>query len=202
MDIIILGILMLKHSTIYEIREVIRNYLSSISSNSTGSIQAGIKKMLAEEMITYKDVVEKGITKKVYSITEKGKGYFMDKVATPMLYKEKNMELNKLFFLGFIDKRLQIKSLSNYISELEKELGGLKKIETSLSPRYPLDQKYMDDVKQHSGAPELMTISRGNDIAKFQYAVLDFGIDKLEFEIAWLTKFTEQLYKEGKHDDT
>lgn len=196
MNIIILGFLMLKHSTIYEIREFIGNYLSSICSNSTGSIQAGIKKMLESEMITFIEVSENEVTKKVYSITEKGKNYFMDSLSAPMLYKEKNMELNKLFFMGFIDRKLQIESISNYIYELEKELSYLKKISDSLSPRYQLDQDDINGVKQNSGAPELITENRAHDIAMFQYAVLDFGIDKIEFEIKWFRKFKEKLERE------
>lgn len=46
MDLIILGFLMTQNSTIYEIRQSIKNYLSNVSSDSTGSFQAALKKLL------------------------------------------------------------------------------------------------------------------------------------------------------------
>lgn len=202
MDIIILGFLMMKHSTIYEIRGFIEAYLTSVSSNSTGSIQAGIKKLVKNEMITFKEQVENSVNKKIYSITEAGKKYFLERLSSPMLYREKNMEWNKLFFMGFIDKEQQIKSIDNYIGELEQELEFLNCINLSLNPRYGLGQDYVDDVKQNSGAPELITQERVHEIAKFQYAVLDLGIDKVKFEIEWFSSFKEKLETGGNSNES
>ncbi|MFM2490675.1 hypothetical protein ABW365_25205 [Enterococcus avium] len=43
MDIIILGFLMIQGSTIYELCQSIKNSLSTVSSDSTGSIQAALR---------------------------------------------------------------------------------------------------------------------------------------------------------------
>lgn len=50
MDNIILGFLMIQGSTIYELRQFIKKNLSTVSSDSTGSIQAGINKLLKKRM--------------------------------------------------------------------------------------------------------------------------------------------------------
>ena len=176
MDIIILGLLMIKRSTIYEMKQVIRHYLSPISSDSTGSIQAGIKKLLNKELITYKEQVENGVNKKVYSITEAGKKYFIDNLSVPMSYKEKNMELNKLFFMGFIDKNEQIASIKKYIQEMEKELDFLEQINASLNPRFEFEQSYIDNIRQNHETPDLFTVEKFHVIAKFQYAMLDLEL--------------------------
>lgn len=197
MDIIILGLLMIKRSTIYEMKQVIRHYLSPISSDSTGSIQAGIKKLLNKELITYKEQVENGVNKKVYSITEAGKKYFIDNLSVPMSYKEKNMELNKLFFMGFIDKNEQIASIKKYIQEMEKELDFLEQINASLNPRFEFEQSYIDNIRQNHETPDLFTEEKFHEIAKFQYAMLDFGIDKLKFEIGWFNDFNKKLEMES-----
>lgn len=64
MDKIILGFLMLRSATIYELRQFIKNTLSTVSSDSTGSIQAGIHKLLKNNYITFKESVESGRNKK------------------------------------------------------------------------------------------------------------------------------------------
>lgn len=89
MDKIILGFLMIQGSTIYELRQFIKNTLSTVSSYSMGSIQAGVNKLLKNDLIIFKESVEDGRNKKIYFITEKGMNYFKENLSSPMLYKEK-----------------------------------------------------------------------------------------------------------------
>ncbi|MGO3609474.1 MAG: helix-turn-helix transcriptional regulator [Enterococcus sp.] len=200
MDIIILGFLMIKGSTIYELRQMIKNSLSTVSSDSTGSIQAALKKLLNKKMITFKEQIEGGINKKVYYITDVGKEHFQQAIAQPMLYKEKNMELSKFFFMGFTDKAKRDDMLADYIHVLEDELASLEKINTSTSPRYQFDDAGLQDLKKRGGAAEYMTLENVNEIAHFQYATLDLGIEKARFEIEWFKKFRERLNLEVTAD--
>ena len=64
MDKLILGLLMIKHFTVYEIRQIIRQNFTSICSDSLGSIQAALKKLSQQEAVTFSEYVEKG--KKCY----------------------------------------------------------------------------------------------------------------------------------------
>ena len=50
--------------TAYELRNVIRNNFKSMCSDSLGSIQAALKKLLMLEMVTFEELVEKGVNKK------------------------------------------------------------------------------------------------------------------------------------------
>ena len=77
MDTIILGLLIMKDRTIYEIRERINKGLNMMYSSSMGSIQAAIKKLLENNYIEFEEIVDNGKYKKVYSITTSGKEYFM-----------------------------------------------------------------------------------------------------------------------------
>lgn len=201
MDIIILGFLMIKGSTIYELRQMIKNSLSTVSSDSTGSIQAALKKLLNKKMITFTEQIEGGINKKVYYITDVGKEHFQQAIAQPMLYKEKNMELSKFFFMGFTDKAKRDDMLADYIHVLEDELASLEKINTSTSPRYQFDDAGLQDLKKRGGAAEYMTLENVNEIAHFQYATLDLGIEKARFEIEWFKKFRERLNLEVTADE-
>ena len=201
MDIVILGFLMIKGSTIYELRQMIKNSLSTVSSDSTGSIQAALKKLLNKKMITFTEQIEGGINKKVYYITDVGKEHFQQAIAQPMLYKEKNMELSKFFFMGFTDKAKRDDMLADYIHVLEDELASLEKINTSTSPRYQFDDAGLQDLKKRGGAAEYMTLENVNEIAHFQYATLDLGIEKARFEIEWFKKFRERLNLEDAADE-
>lgn len=200
MDIIILGFLMIKGSTIYELRQMIKNSLSTVSSDSTGSIQAALKKLLNKKMITFTEQVEGGINKKVYYITDAGKEHFQQAIVQPMLYKEKNMELSKFFFMGFTDKAKRDDMLADYIHVLEDELASLEKINATTSPRYQFDDAGLQDLKKRGGAAEYMTLENVKEIAHFQYATLDLGIEKARFEIAWFKKFRERLNLEVTAD--
>ena len=64
MDKIILGILMLRRMTAYEIRNIIKNNFKSMCSDSLGSIQSALKKLFELKMVTYEELVEKGVNKK------------------------------------------------------------------------------------------------------------------------------------------
>ena len=68
MDKLILGLLMIKHFTVYEIRQIIRQNFTSICSDSLGSIQAALKKLSQQEAVTFSEYVEKGKMKKEYSL--------------------------------------------------------------------------------------------------------------------------------------
>jgi len=194
MDIIILGFLMIQASTIYELRQSIKQSLSTVSSDSTGSIQAALKKLLNKDRITFKEQVEGGLNKKVYFITDNGIEYFQQAIAQPMLYKEKNMELSKFFFMGFTDKTKRDDLLEKYIQTLEEELASLEQINDSIDSRYQFDDAVIMELKERGGAVDYLNLENVKDIAHFQYATLDLGIEKAKFEIEWFKKFKARLY--------
>ena len=84
MDKIILGILMLHRMTAYELRNFIKNNFKSMYSDSLGSIQAALKKLFELEMVTFEELVEKGVNKKRYSITETGREALIEWIKIPI----------------------------------------------------------------------------------------------------------------------
>jgi len=200
MEIIILGLLIIQKSTIYEMRKRIETHFTSISSNSMGSIQATIKKLLAGSMIICNEFVENSVNKKVYEITDKGKAYFIDSVSKPMLYKEKNMELGKLLFMGFVQKNKRIDLIESYIKELENSREKLKQVRLSTSDNETAISNYIKHLEitstsnnfQEMFDTDSLTESVG-DIAMFQYAALELSIAKVEFEITWFEDFKKRL---------
>ncbi|MDM8101863.1 MULTISPECIES: PadR family transcriptional regulator [Oceanobacillus] len=201
MDTIILGFLMIRGSTIYELRQSIKQTLSNVSSDSTGSIQAGIKKLLKKEWITFEEHIEGSVNKKTYYITEAGVKHFRENISTPMLYKEKNMELSKFFFQGFADHSEHEAFINSYLEELEKELHRLEAINITIDQRNNFSRDYINNLKEAGGATEFMTEEGVKSIAYFQYATLDLGIEKIKFEIDWFRNFQSKLKAERMEND-
>ena len=199
MDIIILGLLMTGNWTIYEMRKHIETSFTAISSNSMGSIQAAIKKLLENELVEYTEFVENSVNKKEYSITQKGKKAFLSRLSEPMRYKEKNIELSKFFFLGFIERNKQIELLDGYIAELQMEHEHLTDISNAVT-KSNFDENYLNKLRENGAAAEIITPHSGKseidslrEIARFQFATLDLSIAKVEFELNWFTNFRNQI---------
>ena len=106
------------------------------------------------------------------------------------------MELSKFFFMGFTDKDKRSEMLADYIQVLEDELASLEQINAASSPRYSFDEPFLQSLKERGGAVEYMDLENVKDIAQFQYATLDLGIEKAKFEIEWFKKFRERLSSE------
>ena len=200
MEIIVLGLLIIKESTIYEIRKIIETNFSAMSSNSMGSIQATVKKLLGNRMITYNEFVENSVNKKVYSVTTEGKAYFLDCVSTPMRYKERSMELSKLFFMGFAPRDSRADLLNAYISELKRERTRLEGVRLSTKSVDDSVAEYINYLNS-SGTMDSFNEALNNsplaenlkEIVLFQFAALDLSIAKIDFEIQWFEQFAARL---------
>lgn len=199
MDIILLGLLMLQKCTVYEMRKYIDLCFSSISSNSMGSIQTSIKKLLAGNMISFNEFVENSVNKKVYEITDAGKKRFYETISSPMKYKDKNMELSKLFFMGFTEQQNWESLIDAYITELKDEQKALQRIRTSINSTEDIDEAYVEGLKKNSSLQleeHEDPVKYAKGIGFFQLATLALSIDKLAFEIEWFERLKDTMKKE------
>lgn len=201
MDKIILGILMLRRMTAYEIRNVIKNNFKSICSDSLGSIQIALKKLFELGMVTCDELVEKGVNKKRYSITDAGQESLMEWLRVPVdISKTKNMDFGKILFMGYIPKENQKELIDKVILSLEEEYVSLKAVKDSINAeeeRLEFEKYLLTDIEYQdriSGLNESNNISQNiNEISKFTLATLDYGIDMAAFNIAWFKKFKENI---------
>lgn len=199
MEKIILGMLMVRGMTIYEIKNFINNNLDTMCSASSGSIHTAVKKMLEKEIIK---VYEEG-NKKIYYITAKGREEFNLWIEQPMdIGKAKNIELSKLFFLGLSNPDKRVKLIEKYIDELKTERdkllviykntkGNTDEIINSGMNTIIENQWNEEGVKKNLYTGKIMdTVS---DIYKFQKATLQYGMASIEFEIAWYTNYLNEM---------
>ncbi len=174
MDKIILGLLMLSSRTIYEIKSRIAQGLELMYSSSTGSIQAAIKKLMAQGYIIFNEEVENGKYKKIYSITESGRTEFLKWVNSSFSSAQnKKPELVKLYFMGLSDVQTRKCRISEYIKSLEESYATLKFIYDSGE-----DMVVQDEYK---------------DLFNYQRLTAKFGIDSIRFEIEWYKQLLSDI---------
>ena len=200
MDKIILGILMLRRMTAYELRNTIRDNSKSMCSDSLGSIQAALKKLLSLKMVTFEELVEKGVNKKRYAITDAGEKILMEWIKIPIdISKTKNIDAGKLLFMGYISKNEQKNLINKIILSLEEEYTALKNLKESInfeSERLEIENYLLTDTEYQKRIKNLNkknNISENiKEISKFTLASLDYGIDAVDFNIRWFKKLKKK----------
>lgn len=201
MDKIILGILMLRRMTAYEIRNIIKNNFKSMCSDSLGSIQSALKKLFELKMVTYEELVEKGVNKKRYAITDVGQEALIEWIKIPVdTSKTKNLDFGKLLFMGYVSKSVRKKLIDKIILSLEREYAELKKLKESIVAEEEiatLENYLFTDIEYEE---RIRRLNNGNDISenikeisKFTLATLDYGIDMTVFNIEWFKKLKKKV---------
>lgn len=195
MDKIILGLLVLKSMTIYEIKGFISNYLSFSYTDSLGSIQYALRKLLELEAIYYETYVENGHNKKMYHISEKGLTSFKEWLEKPVnLSKSKSMEESKMFFIGLAKKSLRIEVLKSYLVGLQQEKEKLLAIQrlvadTKTDPIERSVKHFEADLgakrRINSFSKDCNLYDTVSDIYKYQMATLRYSLMEIDFQIAF-----------------
>lgn len=198
MDKIILGILMLRSLTIYEMRKYIDTNFTTICSSSMGSIQAAIKKLLEKNMVTYNEFVENSVNKKVYGITAEGQEFFMNWVKTSMIPgKERNMEFSKLLFMGFVPTNERISLIDAYIKDLEQEKTFLDELHIKAQDLEKEKEKQLDYLEKTGVITDEVSRLREQEkienIVHFELITIQLGIDKISFEIQWFKQHKDKM---------
>ena len=201
MDKIILGILMLRRMTAYELRNTIRDNFKSMCSDSLGSIQAALKKLLSLKMVTFEELVEKGIKKKRNAITDIGEKVLMEWIKIPIdISKTKNIDMGKLLFMGYIPKNEQKNLINKIILSLEEEYSELKNLKESINfenERLAIENYLLTDTEYQERIKNLNkknNVSKNiKEISKFTLATLDYGIDVVDFNIKWFKKLKTKI---------
>jgi len=201
MDKLILGLLMLKRLTVYEIRGIIRKNFGPVCSDSLGSIQAAIKKLLAAQMVTCSEYVEKSVNKKQYSITDHGREEFLAWLEIPAdMSNSKNMEFGKLLFMGLMPSDKRPALIDEIIALLEKELSGLLALQSSIRladgirqavASWEDDPEYRLGIEKVTQNPDIA--ENAKDIGDFEMLALQYSIDFTSFQIGWFNSLREKI---------
>lgn len=206
MEHIILSLLLLKGMTIYEMRTYIQQNLSTICSDSLGSIQTAIKKLLEKEYIFAKEYIDNNILKKQYNITAKGVSHFKEWIGTPMnMQKMKNMEEGKFFFLGMASKEKRIAFLQDYIESLRAEYDKLCQIQQLVdNTRNNVIENNVTRIGKDAVLTEqLLSVSEEanledviSNVYEYQIYMLEYGIGRLSDDIVFYENILNREMKQ------
>ena len=202
MEYIILCMLLLKKMTIYEMRTYIQRNLSTVCSDSLGSMQTTIKKLLDRGYIDVSESVENNTLKRQYSITVKGVVYFKERIGTPMnIQKMKNMEAGKFFFLGMASKEKRIAFIQSYIDDLRIEYDKLCQIHQFVenTKNTVIESNVAQISKDSVLAQQLLEVSEETmleavirNVYDYQIYMLEYGLGRASEDIAFYEKILER----------
>lgn len=174
MDMLILGLLMLKDVTVYEIQTFLRQGMYLMYSDSMGSIQAAIKKLLKEKDVVFTERVDNGKNKKIYSITNEGKEKFTYWLSQPVQSGiTQSRMLTKLFFTGMLSLDEKKKLMKSYIAVLQEKLDTLEKSQQAMK--------------------SVLVKNEMKDVAIFQLATIEYSINSIQFEMNWYSSLLEKI---------
>ena len=198
MEHIILSILLLRSMTIYEIRSYIQKNLSTICSDSLGSMQSAIKKLLEKGYICVNEIPEKGMIKKAYSLTDSGVEFYKTIAGKPMnIQKIKNMELGKFFFLGMAPKENRVSFIKDYLENLKKEVTNLEQLKMMVAfNRDAIIQNSTQAISQNETAVKnLCDVSQEEKLENtvghiydYQMYMLEYGMERIKSDISFFEK--------------
>ncbi|SNS17984.1 transcriptional regulator, PadR family [Anaerovirgula multivorans] len=162
----ILGFLMYKELTGYDIKQFMIQSTSNFMNASFGSIYPALDKLEKDGLISSTKVVEKGKYKKVYEINERGREVFISWLEEPIDFMKSYEDiLAKIFFYGNLPKEKASELIEQLIVDINQKIENLEKLESV--------------VKCKTGYYEIST--------------LYFGIDHLKFMADWYGKFLYDL---------
>lgn len=175
MENVILGLLLFRPLTAYDINGAFKEGISMFYKASYGSIQTALKKLLSKNLITFKEAIENGRNKKSYSICEEGSKYFYQWMNSPITNRNNESIVSaKVYFLGLIkdnkNKILIIEDIVTIYRDIQSQLQNIKD-ETS---KIEIDEEY-------------------REIFKFQMKSLEHGLAENEASIKFYTNLINEL---------
>lgn len=171
LEYIILGFLMYKEFSGYDLKQVMLRSTSNFFDASFGSIYPALKRLEAKGFIHSREEVEGGKYKKIYAISATGKSEFMNWLEQPIEFSKTQQDhLVKVFFLGFLPQEKAVQALQCLIKKVEPVLGKLTESQSKIKAK--------------------------TDI--YQYSTLLYGIHYYRFIIEWIHGLIEELSMKEK----
>ena len=169
-DKILLGMLMVKPETGYNIKKKMELSTKFFFNTSQGSINPAFKKLERNGFVTAEEEVSNGRLHKIYTITESGRDAFKEWLNSEVeVSKVKNDMLLRLFFFPYASKDEKIKILENYLTELKVHIETLQNL---------------------GNIPQVC-----ENCNEYEAATMEFGIGYYSFIYGWYTDYLKQIKK-------
>ena len=124
----LLGFLTERSMTGYELKKIFSISFSFFSGLSYGSIYPALRKMEQDGLITMRMEIQDGApNRKVYTITETGRGAFMEALRAPFsLDKARSAFLAKLFFFAHLSPEDRVGVTTRHLQTIQEVQGQLE----------------------------------------------------------------------------
>nr|WP_281389089.1 helix-turn-helix transcriptional regulator [Spirochaeta isovalerica] len=158
--------------TAYDLKKAMDRSINHFYTTSFGSIHPALVKMEKKGLVSIREEIKQGRSRKVYSIEEEGRKVFslwLDKEMEPVKIRESS--LVHIFFFGLLERESRKRIIESYLEEIEQT----KKVLEALKKDY--EGKDIPD--------------RFREVAEYQMRTLDFGIDHSSFMEEWFSRFLE-----------
>ena len=204
MENLILGLLMIRRFTAYELHILIKNNYQAICSDSIGNIQRALKKLEAAGQATMENSAESGVKKKIFTITPLGRTQFLEWLNQPIdINKAKNMEIGRMLCLGFLSPEERLSSVEGQIENLKAEYDYLMAVHEVVSQNQDLSHylEYFKDQKEFT-ASLLASLQKDDvgqvakDVNYFGTLTLKFGLDTTKFYLDWFLQMRKEMLYE------
>ncbi|RUT29628.1 PadR family transcriptional regulator [Paenibacillus zeisoli] len=174
MGFVILGLLMIRSLSQYDIRNALQQKVSPFFSASLGSIQAALKKLESLDHIVCHEVTENGRRKKIYSINQSGTQYFKDWMLSQVAPSRLEQDVTtRLFFLGLMTMTDRLTILNIVVVQLEASV-------------HEFEAAFLE--ANHKEIPDHL-----KDIAAYQLKTLELGLYYHQSMLEWFTKLSKEL---------
>lgn len=134
MELCVLGLLMQREMSLYDIRQAFAQYLSLFYSDSLGSLQVTIRKLEARGCVTKRAEYVGKRRKDVLTLTATGKTEFFHKMLEPLALQRLEVDLlTRLYFMGWLPANERQRVAANGEQAIVASLHGLEKVEGELN---------------------------------------------------------------------
>ena len=144
---VILGFLLLRELSQYDLLKALKQEVSPFYQASLGSVQSALKKLEKEGYVTVNKTVVNGRAKNIYKINDEGKKFFEQFMLGEINPNKFEAEVGtRLFFLGHLGMKERFIVVDKVISHLESLIKAYEE-GAVLYKKQSFDPAYADVVK-------------------------------------------------------
>lgn len=166
---VILGLLLLRPMSLYDLIRAFEAGISLVYSASSGSLKRALDGLLDRGHVEVESVEGAARGRKVYRVTDAGRAAFRDWMRSEVSESDaETASLSRLFFLGLLTEPERSDVLAHIESRLAADLARLEALGL--------------EVDRADVPPELA------EVATYQKATLDFGLASHRFALDWFRR--------------
>lgn len=162
---VILGLLLLRPMSLYDLVKAFEAGVSLFYSASSGSIKRALDTLVALEHVEVADEESSGRRRKTYRLTESGRARWRDWMLDEPGGNLEQAALSRLHFLGLLDPAERRGVLERVETRLRGDLARLESVEAQVR-----NQEIPDELR---------------DVATYQLATLDYGLASHRHALEW-----------------